>query len=49
MIKTLGSTVLSMIGGWLGGLIGLGAGLFAGFVFSIIGWYWAKYLLDKYV
>ncbi len=49
IVKTLVSTVLGMAGGWLAGFIGFGAGLIAGFVCGIIGWYWAKYLLDRYL
>ncbi|MGD0282698.1 MAG: hypothetical protein ABSB95_10080 [Dissulfurispiraceae bacterium] len=49
IVKTLGSTVLGLAGGWLGGFVGVGIGLFAGLICSIIGWYWAKNLLDKYL
>jgi len=47
--KSVSSTVFGMIGGWLGGYVGLGTELLSGLVFSIVGWYWAKYMLNKYL
>ena len=45
----MASTVLGMFGGWLGGYIGMGTSLFIGFVLSIVGWYWAKYMMNTYL
>ena len=48
IIKTLISTGFGMIGGWIGDFMGMGMSLILGFIFSIIGWYWAKFQLEKY-
>ena len=48
IIKTFASTVFGMAGGWLGDFGGFGVGLIVGFIFSIVGWYWAKHQLEKY-
>ena len=49
MVKTVSSTISGIIGGWLGGFVGMGTGLFVGFVLSVVGWYAAKYYLNKYI
>ena len=49
IVKSVSSTVFGIIGGWLGGYVGLGTALFSSLVLSIAGWYWAKYMLDKYL
>jgi hypothetical protein len=49
LVKTLGSTVLSLAGGWLGGFAGIEAALVVSLVFSIVGWYGTKYLLNRYL
>lgn len=49
LAKTVSSTVLGMVGSWVGGFMGMGASLLIGFIFSIAGWYGAKYLLNKYL
>ena len=49
LAKTVGSTVLGIFGGWLGGLVGTGTSLLIGLVFSVAGWYGAKHLLNKYL
>lgn len=49
LVKSIASTILGMIGGWLGGYAGFGTSLFISFVFSVIGWYGAKHLLKKYL
>jgi len=49
LVKTVGSAVLGMFGGWIGGYVGMGTSLFASLIFSIVGWYGAKYLLNSYL
>jgi hypothetical protein len=48
LIKSIASTVFGMAGGWLGDFVGFATGLFLGFAFSVVGWYWAKNKLEKY-
>ena len=47
IIKTFVSTIFGMAGGWLGDFFGMGPGIILGFICSIIGWYWAKFQLEK--
>jgi|GEM_PF-1225031 len=49
IVKSVSSTVFGIIGGWLGGYVGLGTELLSGLLFSIVGWYWAKHMLNKYL
>jgi len=49
IVKSASSTFFGIIGGWLGGYVGLGTELLSGLVFSIAGWYWAAYMLNKYL
>jgi len=49
LVKTIGSTVFGIIGGWLGSFVGLGTSLFVGLILSIVGWYLAKHLWNEYM
>lgn len=40
--------MFGIVGGWFGDFVGFGTGLLLGFVLSVVGWYWAKYHLEKY-
>jgi hypothetical protein len=49
LLKSIGSTALAFLGGWLGGLIGFSTGFYLSIVFSITGWYLTKYLCHEYL
>lgn len=49
LVKSIGSTVLGILGGWLGGFIGFGTELYLCMIFSVVGWYLAKYLCNEYL
>ncbi len=49
LVKSIGSTVLGILGSWLGGFIGFGTGLYMSIIFSVVGWYLAKYLFNEYL
>lgn len=49
LLKSIGSTAFGVLGGWIGGLFGFAAGLYLSFIFSIVGWYLAKYLCAEFL
>lgn len=49
LIKSIGSTILGALGGWLGSFIGIGTGLFLGIVMSVVGWYAAQFFWNEYM
>lgn len=49
LAKSLGSTVFSLVGGWLGAFAGFEASLVLSLIFSVMGWYGTKYLLNRYL
>ena len=49
IVKTIGSTALGMLGGWLGNFVGITTSLMLGLILSIVGWYGAGYYWKEYM